>query len=406
VHDGTGWKKQTVKQFVLGSFDISTPGLDRVGTYYSDPLKTFYIRSIDTSGSIRMRRITSVSVHRSPEAWIRFETDRGKSLIVTPEHAMLIWDLNYLKKIMAMEVRKGDCIPVFSGPTPLNERIVSREILPATEPTVYGLTVEIDHTMEANGIFTGQCDGDEDCVMLLMDCLINFSRSYLPETRGGTMDAPLVITSRIDPLEIDKESHNLDVGKSYPRELYLQALSYTHPKEIERHIDRVEGRLGTPAQMEGFLFTHDTGDISDGPLESTYQELETMSEKLAEMLKIARTIRAVDADDVAERVLNTHFIPDLMGNLRAFSNQSVRCSKCNQKYRRIPLGGKCIKCQGNIIPTVHEASVKKYLEISRQICLDFRVSEYTRQRIEAIDLAISSTFEKEKEQQLGLADFM
>jgi DNA polymerase II large subunit len=307
---------------------------------------------------------------------------------------------------MAMEVRKGDCIPVFSGPTPLNERIVSREILPATEPTVYGLTVEIDHTMEANGIFTGQCDGDEDCVMLLMDCLINFSRSYLPETRGGTMDAPLVITSRIDPLEIDKESHNLDVGKSYPRELYLQALSYTHPKEIERHIDRVEGRLGTPAQMEGFLFTHDTGDISDGPLESTYQELETMSEKLAEMLKIARTIRAVDADDVAERVLNTHFIPDLMGNLRAFSNQSVRCSKCNQKYRRIPLGGKCIKCQGNIIPTVHEASVKKYLEISRQICLDFRVSEYTRQRIEAIDLAISSTFEKEKEQQLGLADFM
>ncbi|MDD1673064.1 MAG: DNA polymerase II large subunit, partial [Methanomicrobiales archaeon] len=406
VHDGISWRKQTIKQFVLENFNINAPGLDRVGTYYSNPLKTFYIRSIDTAGAIRMRRITSVSVHKSPEAWIRFETDHGKSIIVTPEHAMLIWDLNYLKKIVAMEVKKGDSIPVFSGPTPLTERIASRDILPATELIVYCLTVEHDHTMEANSIFTGQCDGDEDCVMLLMDCLINFSRSYLPETRGGTMDAPLVITSRIDPLEIDKESHNLDVGSTYPIELYLKALTFTHPKEIEKAIDRVEHRLGTAAQLEGFLYTHDTSDISAGPLESTYQEMETMAEKLEEMLRIAKMIRAVDADDVAERVLNTHFIPDLMGNLRAFSNQSVRCSKCSQKYRRIPLAGKCIKCGGNIIPTVHEASVKKYLEISRQICSDFRVTEYTQQRIEAIDLAIRSTFGKEDEQQLGLADFM
>jgi DNA polymerase II large subunit len=406
VHDGNGWRKQSIKQFVLENFDISTPGLDRVGTYYSDPLRSFFIRSIDTAGAIRMRRITSVSVHKSPQAWIRFETDRKRTIVVTPEHAMLVWDLNYLKKIMAMEVRVGDCVPVFAGPTPLNERIAVREILPATEPAVYCLTVEMDHTMEANGIFTGQCDGDEDCVMLLMDCLINFSRSYLPETRGGTMDAPLVITSRIDPQEIDKESHNLDVGSTYPRELYEKALVFAHPKELEKSIDRVERRLGTARQLEGFMFTHDTGDISAGPLESTYQEMETMQEKLDEMLRIARMIRAVDADDVAERVLNTHFIPDLMGNLRAFSNQSVRCSKCNQKYRRVPLSGKCLKCGGNIIPTVHEASVKKYLDISRQICADYRISAYTRQRIEAIDLAIQSTFEKETEQQLGLADFM
>ena len=39
--------------------------------------------------------------------------------------------------------------------------------------------------------------------MLLLDGLINFSRSYLPETRGGTMDAPLVLTTRIDPAEVD-----------------------------------------------------------------------------------------------------------------------------------------------------------------------------------------------------------
>ena len=60
-------------------------------------------------------------------------------------------------------------------------------------------------------------------------------RRALP--RGGTMDAPLVITSRIDPMEIDKESHNLDVCARYPRELYEKALAFTHPKEIEKSID-------------------------------------------------------------------------------------------------------------------------------------------------------------------------
>jgi DNA polymerase II large subunit len=33
------------------------------------------------------------------------------------------------------------------------------------------------------------------------------------------MDAPLVLTSSIDPAEIDKESHNLDVMSSYPLDL-------------------------------------------------------------------------------------------------------------------------------------------------------------------------------------------
>ena len=39
------------------------------------------------------------------------------------------------------------------------------------------------------------CDSDEDAVMLLLDALINFSKSYLPNTRGGSMDAPLVLSS-------------------------------------------------------------------------------------------------------------------------------------------------------------------------------------------------------------------
>jgi len=295
---------------------------------------------------------------------------------------------------------------VMIGEAVITDHISRREIVPAPDDRVFCLTVTDEHTVLANGIFTGQCDGDEDCIMLLLDGLINFSRSFLPETRGGSMDAPLVLTTRIDPAEIDKESHNLDVGSGYPLALYTSSLRYAHPKEVEGLIDRVGRRLGTPAQLEGFLFTHDTTDISSGPLESTYTKLKSMLEKLEAELELAGRIRAVDEDDVAERVLTTHFIRDLQGNLSAFSKQKFRCVKCNTSYRRMPLAGKCSRCGGNIIPTVHEGSVKKYLEMSRDICSRYRVSEYTRQRVQVLDMAIESTFGQEKSEQMGLADFM
>ncbi|MGE5831328.1 MAG: DNA-directed DNA polymerase II large subunit [Methanomicrobiales archaeon] len=406
VYDGERWRKYRIRDFVTENFDLTRPGLDRLGTYHSEARQIAYVRAVDTAGNIHLRRILSVSVHRAPEALIRFETDRGRSIAVTPDHAMLVSDLAYLRKIRAMELAEGDSLPVCAGGAVITERIARREIVPSPDERVYCLTVDQDHTLEANGIFTGQCDGDEDCVMLLLDCLINFSRAFLPESRGGTMDAPLMITGRIDPSEIDKESHNIDVCARYPIELYLAAERRAHPREVEGLIDRVGKRLHTPAQFEGFSYTHETSDISAGPLESTYTTLETMQEKLDAMLTLAKMSRAVHPDDVAERVLSTHFIPDLQGNLRAFSNQTVRCTKCNSKYRRVPLAGKCPRCGGAIQPTVHEASVKKYLEISRRLCEEYRISPYTRQRIEVLARAIESTFGIEAEKQRALADFM
>ena len=412
VYDGKSWTRHPIRKFVLENFDLSRPGLDQLGTYYSDPARPYYTRTIDTNGVMHIRKVTTVSIHRSPATLLRITTAMGKDIAVTPDHAMLVWDTAYLRKIRALELKVGDAVPVLEGMNVISDRISAIDIVPAPEERVYCLTVADDHTLVANGIFTGQCDGDEDCIMLLLDGLINFSRSFLPQNRGGSMDAPLVLTSRIDPAQIDKEALNVDVCEGYPIEVYLGALNYIEPKTIVKLIDRVENRIGTPAQLEGFQFTHDTSDISSGPIESMYTQLKSMTDKLEAELVLAEKIRAVDADDVAERVLNTHFIRDLMGNLSAFSKQKCRCTKCNTSYRRMPLSGKCTKfkgkfpCPGNIIATVHEGSVKKYLEMSREICRKYKVSEYTKQRVEVIDLAIQSTFGEEKEQQLGLADFM
>ncbi|OPY35015.1 MAG: DNA polymerase II large subunit [Methanoregula sp. PtaU1.Bin006] len=412
VMEGRRWTKIPIRKFVMENFDLSRPGIDRLGTYYSDPARPFAVRTVDTNGMIHIRKVTSVSIHRSPAHLLRIMTGRGRELVVTPDHAMLVWDTSYLRKLRAMELKAGDAVPVFEGTCVMSDRVAAVEPVPAPEERVYCLTVDTDHTLVANGIFTGQCDGDEDCIMLLLDGLINFSRSFLPQNRGGSMDAPLVLTSRIDPSEIDKEALNVDVCDHYPLEVYTGALAYAEPKSIVKLIDRVESRVGTEASVEGFQFTHDTSDISAGPLESMYTQMKTMTDKLEAELTLAGMIRAVDADDVAERVLTTHFLRDLMGNLSAFSKQKFRCTKCNTSYRRMPLAGKCTKfkgrgiCNGNIIPTVHEGSVKKYLEMSREMCRKYNISEYTKQRMEVLDLAITSTFGEEKQEQLGLADFM
>lgn len=250
------------------------------------------------------------------------------------------------------------------------------------------------------------CDGDEDCIMLLMDGILNFSRSYLPDKRGGKMDAPLVLTTRIDPKEVDKEAHNIDVPARYPLAFYRATQEFKNPAELEDIMDLVSGRLGTPEQYDHFMFTHDTTDIAAGPLNSSYKTLGSMIEKMEAQLALANKIRAVDAPDVAERVLKSHFLPDLLGNLRSFSRQRMRCIKCGEKFRRPPLTGACPKCGGNVILTVYEGSVRKYLEVSKEIGERYGVSSYTRQRIELLDKDIRSLFENHRIKQLGLSDFM
>jgi DNA polymerase II large subunit len=250
------------------------------------------------------------------------------------------------------------------------------------------------------------CDGDEDCVMLLMDSLLNFSMSYLPERRGGKMDAPLVMTTRLNPSEVDKEAHNVDLTRVYPLEFYEASLSKVSPKDLESKFDLVSKRLGTEAQYVGFRFSHEASNIAMGPKNSAYKTLETMIDKMDAQLELARMIRAVDETDVAERVINSHFLPDLIGNLHAFSKQKVRCIKCGAKFRRPPLMEVCPKCGGRIILTVHEGSVRKYLEVSIKVADEYGVSDYTKQRLQLLRIEIDSLFHNDKSKQMGLADFM
>jgi DNA polymerase II large subunit len=249
------------------------------------------------------------------------------------------------------------------------------------------------------------CDSDEDSVMLLLDALINFSKVYLPSSRGGRMDAPLVLSSRIDPEEIDDESHNIDTMETLPLELYQKTLEGAKPSDVLDLVNNVQKRLGTDEQYHGLIYSHETSSIHQGPKICLYKTLPTMREKVDEQIKLAEKIRAVDQKGVVEGVLNSHFLPDMAGNIRAFARQKVRCTKCNKKYRRIPLSGECT-CGGNLILSISKGSVTKYLEISKELAGRYPIDPYLVQRIELLESGINSLFESDRSKQSSLDVFL
>ncbi len=245
------------------------------------------------------------------------------------------------------------------------------------------------------------CDGDEACAILLLDALLNFSRSFLPDKRGSrTMDAPLVLTSLLVPSEVDDEVHGLDIVWSYPLEFYEAATQYKNPWDVK--ITQLDNVLATPRQYEGMGYTHEVSNINQGVLCSAYKLLPTMEDKLKGQMDLAEKIVAVNPSDVAELVIEKHFLKDIKGNLRKFSTQQFRCIACNQKYRRPPLAGNCTSCGGKIIFTISEGSIIKYLEPTLSLARKYGVSKYMVQCLDLLEKQVESVLGKEKEKQEGL----
>jgi hypothetical protein len=271
------------------------------------------------------------------------------------------------------------------------------------------------------------CDGDEDAIMMLMDGLLNFSKNILPANRGGQMDAPLVLTTRLNPTEVDKEALNVDSAWFYERDFYEMTLNQPHPKACSDRMDFVERRLGSVAALRGYGFTHDCHSISTGPALSAYKTLDTMVDKMEGQLELGLRLRGVDVRRVASSVIRSHFLPDLRGNLNAFARQKVRCLKCGHSYRRMPLSGKCIQpkkasgkglssigvsksegdlCSGNLALTVSEGAVRKYIKVTQHVMEKYGVDIYTRQNVEWLANSTDSLFMNDRAKQMSLSDFL
>lgn len=294
-----------------------------------------------------------------------------------------------------------------------SEGLIGQIVVALAPHTSGGVAGRIIGFTEAEGCFAHplfhaakrrNCDGDEDSVTLLLDALLNFSRAFLPESRGALMDKPLVLTTRLDAREVDKEAQNVDIALDYPGELYRAADRHEPAKALERTIDLVGHHLEGPGATSGYAFTHDTQDIAAGPVRSAYREAGSMARIVEQSLMLTAQLRSVDVSEAVTLVLNSHFLPDLMGNLKSYATQRFRCKSCGASYRRPPLLGRCGEmrtgrpCGGELAPTVFEGAVRKYLGLSQRLAETPGVTPYVRQRIQLLESSLATMFPGTSEQ--------
>ena len=260
------------------------------------------------------------------------------------------------------------------------------------------------------------CDGDIDCIMMLGDGLINFSRLFLPRTRGGRMDSPLTLTTRIVPNEVDKEALNVETNLGpYPVSFYdltvADPSNPPSPKEALKHgVTIVEDLLGTDAALRGMGYTHGTVSCDAGPRNNPYNTLESMRQKTMAQFALGEVLSAVDNVDQVSRLIDRHLIRDMRGNLRAFGQQKVRCTKCGASYRRAPISGVCntiaetktdpftgemveVPCPGNLILTVSQGAVRKYDALMEELIEMFGCNQYIANLYRQVSKWVSETFD-------------
>jgi DNA polymerase II large subunit len=242
----------------------------------------------------------------------------------------------------------------------------------------------------------------------------NFLCGPHPVFAHNTMDAPLILSTVLNPDEVDDEAWAVETVDEYPLGFYEETQDYKEPWELDNEIQIGEDVVHSDNPFQ-HGFTHDSSDVENGPVQSEYVTLDEMSDKTSAQLGLGKKTKAVDEDAVAELLLDKHFIPDIKGNLRSFSSQKMRCVDCNEKFRRVPLtnqtiapSGKetaqCPECGGKVLLTISEGTIKKYMQPSKDIIESYEISPYKRQEIMILNRTIQSLFGKSNHQS-GLKQF-
>ncbi len=247
-------------------------------------------------------------------------------------------------------------------------------------------------------------DGDADSIMLLMDSLLNFSRQFLSDRIGGLMDAPLLVQPVVVPQEVQRQAHNFEVASKLPLSFFEATLAREKASMV-KEIETMKSRLETEKQFYGFGFTHSTAVLTTSRSRSAYSTLGSVLEKLDMQIRTADMINAVDPNEVVSMVMTTHLLPDIMGNLRAYSGQSFRCTACGASYRRIPLTQNCTECGNKLIQTLTRPSVNKYLKLAKKLLGKYEIDPYLRGRVLALLDELELVFGKEQSDQALLTDY-
>ncbi|MGC9190958.1 MAG: DNA-directed DNA polymerase II large subunit, partial [Candidatus Micrarchaeia archaeon] len=198
--------------------------------------------------------------------------------------------------------------------------------------------------------------------------------------------------------EVDDEVHEMEVTDHYGIDFYDKTFAYPQPGEVS--VETVKSRLGSEKAYSEIRFTHATSAsaVSNSPKKSTYTTLNTMAEKVEAQFKLVDMLYSIDRQDAARKLILSHFIPDLIGNMHSYSKQTFRCISCNAKYRRVPLAGKCTRCGGKLVLTISKGGIEKYLTMAITLAQRYNLEPYIQQRLKLIKDEIDNIFSTAQDQ--------
>ncbi|MEM3384599.1 MAG: DNA polymerase II large subunit [Nitrososphaeria archaeon] len=248
------------------------------------------------------------------------------------------------------------------------------------------------------------CDGDADSITLLLDVLLNFSLYYVPSQIGGLMDTPLLLQPYIIPSEVEDQSLSIDSSERYPRDFYEKSYKSASAREVAS-IPLIKNLLAKKEEYLDLKYNYDTKSLFLSKERNSLATAPSFIEKIEKQFHYEMMIKAVSFNEAIVAILTTHLLPDILGNLKAFGSQKVRCKKCGEKYRRIPLKGICIKCGGELQLSVTKKSVGKFLELAERLASNNGVPSYVKMRVELAKEDFESLFGKEQKQ-ATLTDFI
>jgi DNA polymerase II large subunit len=235
---------------------------------------------------------------------------------------------------------------------------------------------------------------------------MNFSPRFLPGSMGGTMDAPLMISPVILAAEVDSQAHNIEMASGYPLEFYEATEEGRAASDVSGCVEWVYDLLHTEQQYSSIPYGFSGSELQLTSNVSSYAKLRSMEDKMRFQIILSNKLSSVDVKTVMKAVLQNHLLPDLIGNLRAFTTQSFRCKRCNASYRRPPLSNKCDICGSSLMQTVHPKMVTKYLVTARRLVDDYVDDEYVKERLRLLEKELRMTLAHSDESQKSLSEYV
>jgi len=206
-------------------------------------------------------------------------------------------------------------------------------------------------------------DGDGDNIMLYLDCLLNFSYSYLKHGAGAKMNVPIFISRILDYNEIDDEAFSVDNYFYYSDEFIK------NPKIKIENFEDIKN-----FKESHFKFSDYTSNINAYDQQNSYKDLKVMREKIDLQLKFLKLLRGTDSKNVVEKIISNHLLPDMIGCSRTFLRQNLKCEKCFRKFEFPPLDGFCHFCKSGLRLTIYPNSVRKYIRIMKDLEKEYQIN--------------------------------